>query len=182
MLKKIQNSILFKPTAIVLAFSLFCLSFVAPAGKVTLRAGTPIMVQLSQEISSKDVSAGQSISARVMTDVKVDGKIVITAGSPARGQVVSVTKPKGVGRPGSIGIMINSVQAIDGTQVQLSSINLSREGDDKKGLAWGLGIGLCLLTGIGFIVMFFIKGDDGKIAAGSTFDANVATNVDIQVE
>ena len=137
MIKKVQSSILFKPTAIVLAFSLLCLSFVAPAGKVTLRAGTPIMIQLNQDISSKDVNVGQPISARVMSDVKADGKIVITGGSPAKGQVVSVTKRKAVGVPGSIAIMINSVQAVDGTQVQLSSTNLSREGEGKKGLAWG---------------------------------------------
>lgn len=181
MITKVKNSVVLKPVAMLLAFSFLFLSYTTAGNVATIRAGLPIMVQLTQDLSSKDMAIGQSISARVTNDVKVDNIVVISAGSIAKGQVISITKPKGVGRAGSIGIMINSVQAVDGTQIQLSSTNISREGNDQKGLAWGLGIAGCLLTGIGFVVMFFIKGEDGKIPAGTTIDTNVASNVQVQI-
>lgn len=182
MINKIQKSFLTKPIIAVLIVALFNLSFAAPKGKVILKAGTPITVQLNQEISSENYSTGQVISARVMNDVKVDDKVVIPAGSPVKGQVVSVEDPKGVGKPGVISIMISSVLAVDGTQVQLSSTNITKEGEDKKALAWGLGAVGCITTVIGFVVMFFIKGEHGKIPAGMIIETNVSADTEIQLD
>lgn len=149
---------------------------------VTLKAGTPVTLQTTQQISSQYAMAGQSIDFRVVYDVSVDGKVVIPAGSVAKGTVVNAQKPKMFGKPGIISIQVKSVQAADGQQISLSSNTQMREGDNKKALAWILfGVSLIILWPLIF-VPFFLKGKNAEIPQGMNIDANTTTNVNIAIE
>ncbi len=175
MLKKIQNSIMLKPVAFLLASSFFFLSFKNIDGKVVLRAGTPVLLETNQTIVSDNLSVGQSIDFKVRFDVKTDNKLVVRAGSIAKGQVTRVSKSKGLGKEGYVEIQLKTVQTIDGQMVPLTSGNLYREGEDKQGLAWGLGILVCIL-------FLTIKGKEAMIPSGTTVDSNIAMDVEIAVQ
>ena len=62
--------------------------------------------------------------------------------------------------------------AIDGQEVYLAGGTLNDEGADKATLAIVLGIFVCLL-------FFFMKGKDSVIPAGFSFNAQVASTVNI---
>ena len=175
MFSKIYKSVFFRPIAIIMAFSILSLSFTTTDGKVTLRAGTPVLLETTQMIMSDNLSVGQSIDFRVRFDVKADNKVVIRAGSIAKGQVTRVQHARGLGREGYIEVQIKSVQSVDGQMVPLTGGNIYREGEDQQVLAWGLGLFVCIL-------FLMIKGKNAQIPSGTSVDANVAMDMEIAVE
>ena len=138
------------------------------AKDVTLRGGTPIPMQLSTTVNSKNVTVGQVIDFRVTRDIQADGVTVIPAGSIAKAQVVRAKKNGILGKEGELQLSINSVIAVDGTQVMLSGGSLSDEGSDKLILS----IFLC----------FLIKGGSAELPAGMECTPSVSGNTVISVD
>jgi hypothetical protein len=174
MLIRIQNSFLRKPIAMILILALFNLSFKAPKGTVTVKAGTKVSLELMSRIDSSVLTAGEIVDFKVKYDVEVDDQIVIAAGSVAKGQVIRASEAKMIGKPGEVEIEIKTLKAIDGQEIPLTSPDIFKEGKDKQVLAI-VGVLLCILT-------LLIKGEEAQIMAGKSFEASVATNVDVNVE
>ena len=86
--------------------------------KVDLLAGTTVMLELAERISSQSMTSGQLIKFRVSTNVVVDGKIAIRTGALAIGRVKSV-RPSSYNNAEEITIEVTTVQAVDGQQVAL---------------------------------------------------------------
>lgn len=137
------------------------------AREVLLRAGTAIPMQLENSVTSKNAAVGQIVNFRVTQDVKVDGVTVIPANSIAKAQIVRAKKSGVFGSSGEIQLNINSVTAIDGTQVVLSGGTISDEGKNK----FVLSLFLC----------FLIKGGQGELLSGLTCSPIVAGNTPIAV-
>ncbi len=148
---------------------------------ITLRAGTAITLQTTQQISSQYLVAGQNIDFRVVYDVIADSEVVIPAGSIAKGTVVHAQKPKMFGKPGVISIKVNSVQAVDGQQIPLSSNVQMREGQNQKAIAWGIFVVSLFILWPLIFVPFFIKGKNAVIPQGLNMDASTTTNAQIEI-
>lgn len=104
-----------------------------------------------------------SPSAIVENDVKSkDGRVLIKRGTPVQLQI-DRQKARGVGEPGSVTVKCVSTNAVDGQSILLEG-SVSGEGNDKKGLSIGLGVGLGLtfLPGVGFAFLA-IKGEQAVI-------------------
>lgn len=163
-------------------FLLVCLSLTSFKGNafsfvdesIKLPAGTRVDLELVPTINSTSISAGETVDFKVRQDVIIGGKVVISAGTIAKGNVISAEKPKGLGKEGKVEVQVKSVPAVDGTIIPLSSSSLAREGDDKSTISILLGIFVCLL----FLLM---KGKDGIIPSGTTVEAVVASNIEINV-
>lgn len=143
-------------------------------GDVLLTAGTPVALETIGVIVSEGATVGQLIDFKVRADVKVGDKVVIASGSIAKAQVSRVQAPKGLGKEGFIELQLKSVKAIDGKEVQLSSGNIYKEGQDKSTLSIVLGIFVCIL-------FLFMKGKNAEIPPGYQVDATVASNTTISV-
>lgn len=174
MITRIIKSLCFRPTALIMAFAMMCMSFNASASNIVLKSGTTIPLELVNTITSKTASAGQMIDFRVVQDITVDGKTVIPAGSIAKGQVSRIKKNGLLGAAGELEIIIRSVTAIDGTNVYLSGCNLNDEGGNKLALSIVLTV-FCLFG-------FLIKGGSAEIVAGTQCLSTVASNVDINIK
>lgn len=148
---------------------------------VTLRSGTPIVVESAQTYNSKNLSEGQTVNVRVKYNVVANKQTLVAAGALGTATISGIVKPGVFGKPGRIELQIQSVQAVDGQQILLSGIPMNAEGQNKKGLAWGLSIGLFILTLVGGAVGFFIKGKPAEIKAGTTSNASVASDAQIDV-
>lgn len=173
MFTKIVNSKRGKFTALLLACVVLFSSFTMPAGNtVVLKAGTMVSMELVNEVTSK-MTPGQTVDFRVMSDVKADGVVVIPAGSIAKGQIISAKKNQILGGQGEVTVQVKSVNAIDGTRIALSGSSISAEGENQ--LVWSLVLTFFCIFG------FLIKGTNGVIAPGTTFDATVASNTDIAI-
>jgi hypothetical protein len=148
---------------------------------VTLRAGTPIVVESSQTYNAKNLSEGQTVNVRVKYNVIFSKQTLVAAGALGTATISDLVKPGIFGKAGRIELQMQSVQAVDGQQILLSGIPMNAEGQNKKGLAWGLSIGLFLLTLIGGAAGFFIKGKSAEIKAGTTANASVASDAQVEV-
>ncbi|REG94451.1 hypothetical protein [Algoriphagus antarcticus] len=175
MIKKIQKSIAVKVIAILLLLNFNVATLLASGfDKVILTAGSVISLENPTEINSENLLVGQSIDFIVQSDVKVDGKVVVNRGSIANGVVTRVQKAKGLGKEGSLEIEIKSVQAVDGTEIRLTSTKVSEVGEDKQTTAILLGVFICIL----FLTK---KGKNAVVPNGFTIDGRVASNVEITV-
>ncbi|MEA5459527.1 hypothetical protein VB796_10775 [Arcicella sp. LKC2W] len=175
MLKKFINPLVAKPTAYLLLICLSLFSFKSGnVREVSLQAGTPIALETVQRLASDAVQAGQTVDFKVRSDIKVGDVVVIKAGSIAKGLVTRANIAKGLGKEGQIEIQIKSVSSVDGQQIPVVGNNIYRQGEDKQTLAIVLGVVLCIL----FLTM---KGKNAEIPAGTTIDANTATNMMISI-
>ncbi len=103
-------------------------------GFIILPASTPISFEAMETISSEELESGHDVDFRVRKDVTVNNIVVIKAGSIATGMVKKVVKadkscttcpPKGCAH---LQIMVETVQAIDGTDVRVRSTPLDIKG------------------------------------------------------
>jgi hypothetical protein len=154
----------------------------ADGATLTLRAGTSIVVEASQTYNAKNLSEGQTVNVRVKYNVIVNKQTLVAAGALGTANISDLTKPGAFGKAGRMELQMQSVQAVDGQQILLSGTPMIAEGQNKKGLAWGLSIGLFLLTIIGGIAGIFIKGKPAEVKAGTTTNTSVASDAQVQVE
>ena len=125
-----------------------------------LERGTTLSVRITSQVTSKNEG---SPSAIVENEVKSkDGRVLIKRGTPVQLQI-NRQKARGVGKPGSVTVKCVSTNAVDGQSILLEG-SVSGEGNDKKGLSIGLGVGLGLtfLPGVGFAFLA-IKGEQAVI-------------------
>ena len=166
MLKKILSFV--GKRSLIMSMSLLIAVSYVDAREVVLKSGTAIPMQLVNTVNGKDVAVGQIVDFRVTSDIKVDGVTVIPANSIAKAQVVRAKKNGLLGSAGEIQLSINSVTAIDGTQVILSGGTLADEGKNKLVLS----LFLC----------FLIKGGQGELPAGMACSPIVSGNTSIVVD
>lgn len=151
-------------------------------GAETLRSGTAVVIEAMQAYNAKNLSEGQTVSVRVKYNVVVNKKNVIAAGATGNAVITNVQRPGSFGKAGRLELQIQSVQAVDGQQIQVSGMNMIAEGQNKRGLAWGLSIGLFIFTIIGGAIGFLIKGKDAQLKAGTTSNTTVASDATIDIE
>lgn len=166
MYKKVLFFLGKRALTVIVALGL-CASY-ATAREVVLKAGTAVPMQLVNTVTGKDAAVGQIVDFRVTSDIKVDGVTVIPANAVAKAQVVRAKKNGLLGSAGEIQLTVNSVTAVDGTQVILSGGTLSDEGKNKLVLS----IFLC----------FLIKGGQGELPAGMACSPIVSGNTPIVVD
>jgi hypothetical protein len=154
----------------------------ADGAALTLRAGTLIVVEATQTYNAKNLSEGQTVNVRVKYNVIVNKQTLVAAGALGTANISDLVKPGVFGKAGRIELQMQSVQAVDGQQILLSGTPMISEGQNKKGLAWGLSIGLFLLTIIGGIAGIFIKGKPAEVKAGTTTNTSVASDAQVDVE
>lgn len=173
MFNKLIKSHYFKPTSVLLAFAMLCMSFTMPSGQVIIKSGSIIPMELLSTITSNDCRSGQMIDFKVLKDVVVEGKTVIPAGSIAKGQVTRAKKSGLLGTEGELEVVVRSVTAVDGTDVYLTGANVNDQGSNKVVLSVVLTF-LCILG-------FLIKGGNAEIPAGTQCQAIVAGNTTVNV-
>ncbi len=153
----------------------------AVSAQVTLRSGSVVPLELSTTVQSNSAVQGQTVDFRVVYDVVVDQKTVIPAGTLAKGIVRRVVKSKGAGRGGVVEVQVESIN-LNGQSVPLYSNSHLVEGENKKGLVWGLTGGGFLVIGPLSFFFLLIKGESAVIQAGTKLDATVVRNVIIDTK
>ena len=183
MIKIFRNPFLLKPLSIILALNVILLtsSFTLVPKKVKIPAGTLITLKLLEGVSTKECSEGDPVNLSILYDVKSEGKKIIPAGTRASGKIVKCVKAKGIGKPGTISIDVSNL-VINGSVVTLSTIPVKSEGKDNSMIAYAVGGALCLLTVIGAVAVFFIKGGEGEIDAGKMIEGRVSSDTEIYLD
>ena len=123
---------------------------------IVIERGTEILVKIMDRLKSNNAQVGQTIRFLVERGARDDnGFVLIPDGALAYGKVTKVAKAGFFGAGGKLGITIDSVEAYNGTSVQLSG-NQDNEGDN--------------VTAFGALVF---RGTNAVIEAGTVFTAYV---------
>lgn len=143
---------------------------------LTIPAGTPVLLAFEETVCPLTAQVGQKILLRTTSPVIVDGKVVIAAGAIANAEVTSAQKKGAVGKPAIIGVMLRTVEAVDGTLVPISGTKVI-EGENKQATSLVVTI-LCCILGL------LMQGGEAEIAAGSSLDGrtDIATTVQVAGE
>lgn len=120
---------------------------------ITLWAGTPVSLELIEDLSSRDITAGQSVRLIVRSNVVVNGKVLIAAGMSAEGYI-SEKKRKCDRDCTEIKIVMETVQTVDGQRVFLMDIARKALLDCCRG--------------------------DATLSAGTVFSAKIRNDVQVQ--
>lgn len=138
---------------------------IAPAelpAAATLAAGTPLFVQLDQDLSTMTAALGDRFPVVVLHDVVDRDTVVIPQGARGYGEVTFTTNKGGFGKPGIIGIALRYLQLGD-RQVALSG-RYREEGQSKAGATAATYFVVGPFAG-------FIKGKPGIIPKGRELKA-----------
>lgn len=147
---------------------------VAVAEEVRVPAGLTVVLAFEDAVSPETAQVGQRVFLRVQEDVVVDDAVVISNGALATGEVSQSVKKGAVGKAAAIGVIVRTVEAVDGTSIPISGTKMI-EGESKQSEALIVTI-LCCILGL------LMNGGDAEIAAGSTMDAMVDMGVDVNLE
>lgn len=136
---------------------------VAPAtSNAVLRAGTPVVLSLSEELTTakKKLRVGQRFRVETSEPVIVQGVTVIPVGSPAVGEITAVRNKGMWGKSGNFGARILYV-TVNGRQIRLSGAF------DDKGVAGGIGA-----VAVSWHVFppagFFMTGTSARVPIGAS--------------
>ena len=160
--------------ASVAACAFFSAAQAAGAASILIPDGTIVFGQLDERITSnsRKFRVGFEPYGHVWKDVVVNGVTVIAEGTPVSLQI-SRLDPRGVGGAGAeIQIMALSVEAVDGTEIDLRG-GYGQETPDRTGLSRALG---AILWPAGFI-----PGRRAVLEEGLVFDMEIPRGIFIDV-
>jgi len=160
---------------IFVALSLCMISFnVFAEETVVLKDGSPVVLRLTEEVSTKSKNLNDMVHLEVVKNIVVDGKVVIAAGTPAEGTVSVFEKPDILGQEGTIAFIVNSTKAVDDQWVSLRS-SLTRSGQSKQILSAGAAYACCPIFGL-------IKGKGAFFPIGTELKAYTENDLKIKVD
>lgn len=146
------------------------------SGPLQIPDGTPIEIEAPYTLNSLDFKPNDKISFHVVNPVKINGVTVIEQGATATGRI---EKSKRGGHFGKAGLFVWSMQtvtAIDGSQVPLRNVQVRLRGDSKGAtVVTQMIITGALLPFIAPVALLhgFKRGKDAFIPAGKRYDAFV---------
>ena len=130
-------------------FHLFC------DKDVTLNAGTLVMLETAERVSSEQLTVGKVLQFKVTMNVMAEGKVAIRSGALALGRVKAIEKST-YNEPESIRIEMMHVQAVDGQMVPLNGNEQTIQGR--------------------------YKGEAATIETGTSITANVTNDIEINTK
>ncbi len=160
---------------LVLSVLATTISLAASAQTVTIPAGTKVMGELDQQVTSnpKRFEVGDVVRGHVWRNVVVDGHTVIAAGAPMMLRVSDITKRKIAGRGGDVEIRAVSVTAVDGTEIFLDG-GYDKQASHRTALS-------ASLSALVFWPAIFIRGKEAVLEPGTIFDAAIPANTRVAV-
>jgi len=136
------SAVVVRMFAWVALFLAACAALAQSPQPLVLADGTPVTVQLDENISSAHAHVGDRLSFRVVRDVDVQGFTVIPAGSTATGSLARVHGRRILGMGGNLVLKLDSVELANGGRVPL------RARKEVKGTShtWRMAAGMAITS------------------------------------
>lgn len=132
----------------------------------TLEDGTPVMLRISQTVSSADAHVNDRVEFEVIDEVRVADTLIIPKDAIAWGTVTEAKHKRRLGRGGKLEIVMNSVRLADGEMAPLRATKEAQGGGHQGVVTAGI-----VATGLIFWpvapAFLFIHGKDITIPKGT---------------
>jgi hypothetical protein len=86
---------------------------------VSVPRGTGVEIELTQDISSETLKAGQTIAFRLVRPIELNGETLLPAGAPATGIVETVQTSGKWGKSGAFNLTLEPLKLADGTHIHI---------------------------------------------------------------
>jgi hypothetical protein len=176
--------------------------------EVTVPAGTVLVVELSETLSSARNQPGDSFSGRIVDPVEMDGEVVIDAGSQVTGRVTEAVRSKKIGGRSRLALEFTSLELPSGEEAPISGsfhgqgksqspkdagtiggataggallgriIGHNKGDEDARGTAVGALVGAAIGTGIAASN----RGQDVTLPEGTTFQIRLDAPVKVTLD
>jgi Glycine zipper 2TM domain len=135
----------------------------APVRPIVVPAGTELSIGLSSAVSTKTATIGDTVDARLASDLVIDGRRAVLAGAPVRGRVTEVVSgSKRIGGTPTLAMNFDGIELEDGTTVPIrGQLVQQAKSDTAKDTAKIVGG-----TAAGAIIGHQIDDDKGKVIGG----------------
>lgn len=149
--------------------------------KVVIPAHTLVKIRLLGRLDSATSRVGDTVTYRVVEDVRAGRKVVIPAGTVGTGRVTEVAAAGPMGKSGRINVDFGQLSAIDGTPVPVQvGEKATAENQTSTALATGASIaGVLLLGPVGLVGGYFVRGKDVVIETNTEFYIEVSQEVEV---
>ncbi len=119
---------------------------------VTVPAGTPLTVRLSETLSSERNQSGDQFSAVLDQPLVVDGFVIAERGARAHGRIVELERSGRVRGVAKIAIELTQIKTSDGQNVKINTGAFSKQAETTRNKdAAKVGVGAALGAAIGAI-------------------------------
>lgn len=146
---------------------------VAPAATCCLiPAGTPVQIQIAQEVGSKTNIPGDKFTIRLAYPITVNGQVVVPEGVKGVGEVVHAAKAGMGGKPGELLVAARYLTVGD-VRIPLRGFKLGGQGKDRGSDS------LALTMAVG-VIGLAVRGGDLMMSDGLEGNAKVASDVTVQ--
>ena len=160
------------------------------AREVTIPAGTPVEIEASYSVSSRDMRPGEFLSFRVLVPIRIDGITLIDPYSLVTARVVQAKRGGHWGKAGKLTWTMQDVVAADLTRVTLTARqNLPSGQNGISGTSHGGEVAAktivfgALLFPISPLALMsgFKRGEDAILPQGKRFVVYVASDTKVKV-
>ena len=141
----------------------------APAPCCVIPAGAPVIVELTERISSDTATSGESFGLRLAEPIVVQGRVVVPVGAAGRGEVIDAKAAGMGGRPGRLVLAARCLDS-GSLHVRLQSLKLGGGGQDNSVLASGATLAVGVIGAL-------VTGGDVAYLAGTRASAKIAADV-----
>ncbi|HEY2661497.1 MAG TPA: hypothetical protein VGI79_17395 [Caulobacteraceae bacterium] len=134
-----------------------------------ITANTPILVQLTNEVSSYTAKKGDTFALSLAEPIMQDGKVLVPAGAPGGGEVVDAAHANLGGKPGKLVLAARYIE-YGGVRLPLRAFRLGGGGRNNSDVVLGVDLAIG-------IVSVLIPGGEMKYPAGLKAVAKIAADV-----
>jgi hypothetical protein len=136
------------------------------AATITIPAMTPVIVEITADLSSKTSKTGEIFPLRLAAPITIDGHLVVPAGTMGEGEVLDAKHGGMAGSSGILMLIAHNLK-VDGRTLRLRSMQVTTMGDDRTTRAE---VAVALVGVFGM----FVTGGETKIQAGTFAGAKTA--------
>lgn len=144
----------------------------AVPASLTIPDGTPIHLQLAQNVSSQHAHIGDRLNFVVVKDVSLGGFTVIPAGTMATGSVTQVKGKRFLGIGGHVSLKLDSLELANGDQLKLRA-HLDVKGRSRTKLM----AAAMIATGLFFLpaapVFLLTRGHESTVVKSTEITAQI---------
>lgn len=148
--------------------------------KATIPVRTPVLLSLSQPLSTKSARVGDPVSFEVMENVVDDrGEVLIQKGAKGYGHITQVQAARRMGRRATLALAADQVQAITGKMIPVGA----DERIEAKGAVRSLAVRMtatAAAVGIPASLWLLKHGHNSDISEGTAFA--VVTSSEVQLD
>ncbi|MFW5985269.1 MAG: hypothetical protein ACOCQ1_03215 [Halanaerobiaceae bacterium] len=148
-------------------------------GEIKVPASREVKGRLEEGFSSEENKVGDKISFRVEEDVIVDDYLVIPAGTRSELEVLRMEESGFLGRDSEVKFAVDSIQAMDGTSLNLTLPDNTVGESYSRGLAAGASLlGIVVFDNpLGLLAGVLVKGQDVTLPENSRLTFEITEDV-----